>query len=111
MLAIRLDDSTEARLAALAKRTGRTKTYYVREAILRHLDNLESEFDGQRAVAEAASVYGSETLKDELGFDLRKMEKNEDESMKVVEHPYFASSDQDEPVEMVMRHLREGRYQ
>lgn len=41
MLAIRLPAEVENRLAALAKATGRTKTFYVREAILEHLDNLE----------------------------------------------------------------------
>ncbi|PYT47539.1 MAG: hypothetical protein DMG47_01460 [Acidobacteria bacterium] len=34
MLAIRLPQSIEKRLEELARRTGRTKTYYVREAIL-----------------------------------------------------------------------------
>ncbi|MFZ1986216.1 MAG: DUF6290 family protein [Desulfatitalea sp.] len=41
MLAIRLPADIESRLDALAKATGRTKTYYVREAILEHLDDLE----------------------------------------------------------------------
>jgi RHH-type rel operon transcriptional repressor/antitoxin RelB len=41
MLAIRLPESIEKRLARLAKKTGRTKTYYAREAILQYLDDLE----------------------------------------------------------------------
>jgi len=41
MLAIRLPANIEKRLDRLAKRTGRTKTYYAREAILRHLEDLE----------------------------------------------------------------------
>jgi len=41
MLAIRLPEEIEKRLDALAKRTGRTKTYYARQAILEHLDDLE----------------------------------------------------------------------
>ena len=41
MLAIRLTDEIEARLADLAERTGRTKTFYAREAIEMHLDDLE----------------------------------------------------------------------
>jgi len=41
MLAIRLPADIEERLNALAKATGRTKTFYVREAILEHLDDLE----------------------------------------------------------------------
>lgn len=41
MLAIRLPPDIEDRLNALAQRTGRTKTFYAREAILEHLDDLE----------------------------------------------------------------------
>lgn len=41
MLAIRLTQDIENRLEVLAQRTGRTKTFYAREAILEHLENLE----------------------------------------------------------------------
>jgi RHH-type transcriptional regulator, rel operon repressor / antitoxin RelB len=41
MLVIRLPENIEARLDRLAKRTGRTKTYYAREAILQYLDDME----------------------------------------------------------------------
>ena len=41
MLAIRLPKEIEKRLDALAKKTGRTKTFYARQAILAHLDDLE----------------------------------------------------------------------
>lgn len=41
MLAIRLPKDIEERLNALAEKTGRTKTYYAREAILEYLDTLE----------------------------------------------------------------------
>lgn len=41
MLAIRLPAEIEERLEALARQTGRTKSFYAREAILEHLDNLE----------------------------------------------------------------------
>lgn len=44
MLAIRLPQSIEKRLEKLARRTGRTKTFYVREAILEHLDDLEDVY-------------------------------------------------------------------
>lgn len=44
MLAIRLPDDIEARLAELAAKTGRTKTFYVREAILEHLDEMEDKY-------------------------------------------------------------------
>ena len=44
MLAIRLPEEIEHRLVELAAKTGRTKTYYVREAILEHLDELEEKY-------------------------------------------------------------------
>lgn len=40
-ISIRLPEDIESRLDALAKRTGRSKTYYMREAILEYLDDLE----------------------------------------------------------------------
>lgn len=39
--AVRLPTETYARLKALADKTGRTTTYYIREAIEEHLDDLE----------------------------------------------------------------------
>ncbi len=39
--AVRLEDSTYSRLQELAARTGRTATYYIREAIETHLEDLE----------------------------------------------------------------------
>ena len=50
MLAVRLPQSIEKRLEKLARRTGRTKTYYVREAILQHLEDLEDLYLGERAL-------------------------------------------------------------
>jgi RHH-type transcriptional regulator, rel operon repressor / antitoxin RelB len=41
MLAIRLPPEIETRLDALAKKTGRSKSYYVREALVEHLGDLE----------------------------------------------------------------------
>tara|TARA_E500000305_G_scaffold56975_1_gene45465 strand:+ start:19948 stop:20160 length:213 start_codon:yes stop_codon:yes gene_type:complete len=44
MLAIRLPEEIEARLTELAARTGRTKTFYAKEAILEHLDEMEDKY-------------------------------------------------------------------
>ncbi|MCB1035437.1 MAG: TraY domain-containing protein [Acidobacteria bacterium] len=41
MLSIRLDHDTERRLEALAVRTGRTKSYYARKAIVESLAEWE----------------------------------------------------------------------
>ena len=50
MLAIRLPQSIERRLERLARRTGRTKTFYAREAVLEHLDELEDLYLAERAL-------------------------------------------------------------
>jgi RHH-type rel operon transcriptional repressor/antitoxin RelB len=50
MLAIRLPESVEKRLERLARRTGRTKTFYAREAILRHLQDLEDIYQAERVL-------------------------------------------------------------
>jgi RHH-type rel operon transcriptional repressor/antitoxin RelB len=44
MLAIRLPEDVENRLASLAAKTGRTKTFYAKEAILEHLDDMEDKY-------------------------------------------------------------------
>jgi RHH-type rel operon transcriptional repressor/antitoxin RelB len=52
MLAIRLPEEIEKRLDALAKETGRTKTFYAREAILEHLDDLEDIYLAEQRLAD-----------------------------------------------------------
>ena len=51
MLAIRLPEDIENRLSDLATKTGRTKTFYAREAILEHLDDLEDLFLAEKRLA------------------------------------------------------------
>ncbi|HCU05532.1 MAG: anti-toxin [Gammaproteobacteria bacterium GWE2_42_36] len=41
MLSIRLPENIQKRLDLLAQKTGRTKTYYAKEAIIAHLEELE----------------------------------------------------------------------
>ena len=55
MLAIRLPEKIEKRLDRLAKRTGRTKTYYAREAILQHLNDLEDIYLAEKRLADIRS--------------------------------------------------------
>lgn len=52
MLALRLPKDIEDRLDALAKKTGRTKSFYAREAILEHLDDLEDQFYAEQRLAQ-----------------------------------------------------------
>ena len=50
MLTIRLPQCVEKRLERLARRTGRSKSYYVREAILQHIAALEDIYLAERAL-------------------------------------------------------------
>jgi len=72
VLAIRLPQNIEKRLERLAKRTGRSKTYYAREAILAHLDDLEDIYDAERQLAEIragrSKTIPLETLAKEYGL-------------------------------------------
>lgn len=42
---IRLPNDLNTRLNALAQRTGRSKTFYILEAIREHLDDLEDAYE------------------------------------------------------------------
>jgi RHH-type rel operon transcriptional repressor/antitoxin RelB len=55
MLAIRLPKDLEKRLDNMAKRTGRTKTYYARQAIVEQLDDLEDLYLAERRLEDAES--------------------------------------------------------
>ena len=52
MLAIRLSEDIEARLESLAKATGRTKTFYAREAILEYIEDLEDFYLAEKRLAD-----------------------------------------------------------
>jgi len=67
MLAIRLDPEIEKRLEILARKTGRTKTFYVREAILEHLEDLEDTYLATKRLHRPAQTYSAEEVKRALG--------------------------------------------
>ncbi len=50
MIGIRIPKSIGERLESLALKTGRTKTYYIREAIIEHLDDLEDVYLAEQVV-------------------------------------------------------------
>ena len=55
MLAIRLPEDIEKRLGNLAKLTGRTKTFYARQAIEQHLDDLEDIYLAEQRLTDIRS--------------------------------------------------------
>ena len=68
MLAIRLPKQIEQRLDGLARRTGRTKTFYAKEAILTYMDDLEDTYSALSRLEKPAKRWTLEQL--EQGFDL-----------------------------------------
>jgi len=73
MLAIRLPDDIETRLAALAHQTGRTKTFYAREAILTHLEDLEDYYLAERVAERIGKgeerLFSLDEVERELGLE------------------------------------------
>lgn len=73
MLALRLPEEIESRLDALAKATGRTKSYYAKEAILTHLEDLEDAYLAEEAYlrfkASGEKAIPLEDVMKEYGLD------------------------------------------
>jgi RHH-type rel operon transcriptional repressor/antitoxin RelB len=69
MLSIRLDDDTEQRLERLAATTGRSKSFYVREAILAHLEDMEDRYIAIQRLERPAKRVPLEDLERELDLE------------------------------------------
>lgn len=64
-VSIRLPDDVSTRLNDLAKRTGRSKTFYMIEAMREHLDDMEDLYLAeQRLVENRAGRSKSHSLED-----------------------------------------------
>jgi len=72
MLALRLPEDIESRLDKLAKATGRTKSFYARDAILEHLADLEDLNLAEKRLAKVrtgkSKTYTLNALEQELGL-------------------------------------------
>jgi len=71
-MGLRLPVEVIARLDNLAKETGRSKTYYAREAILEHLDDLEDHYLAEKRLEEIRAgrsmVYSLGEVEKEFGL-------------------------------------------
>ena len=70
MLSVRLPEDIERRLAEVARKTGRTKTYYVREAILMHLEEIEDIYLAEERLSNPARRWTHSDL--EAGVDMER---------------------------------------
>ena len=70
-LSIRLDDDLAARLERLARLTGRSKSFYVKQAIEHHIEDLEDLYLAQRIAKRVAEgrerLIPLEQIERELG--------------------------------------------
>ena len=70
MLAIRLPKEIELRLDNLAKATGRTKTFYAREAILAYLEDMEDLYLADKSMRALKSGKVKTILLDQVERNL-----------------------------------------
>ena len=67
MLSIRLDAQTEERIEKLANSTKRPKSFFVKEALMNYLDDLEDYYDaGKRKNSGDREIISLEELKEAL---------------------------------------------
>jgi RHH-type rel operon transcriptional repressor/antitoxin RelB len=69
MLSIRLDPDIERRLSELAKRTGRTKSYYARELIEGNIEDLEDRYLAEARLEKRRPPFTSRQVRKELGLE------------------------------------------
>jgi RHH-type rel operon transcriptional repressor/antitoxin RelB len=70
MLAVRIPNKMEARLEKLAALTGRPKSFYVREALQAHLDEIEDTYTALYRLEHPSKRWSLDDL--EKGLDLEK---------------------------------------
>ncbi len=73
MLALRLPEEIEKRLTRLASITNRTKSYYAREAIIRHLTDLEDIYLAETRLEDTKAgrnrTFTLDELEENIGLD------------------------------------------
>ena len=67
-LAIRLPEDINDRLDKLARQTGRTKTFYAREAILEHIEDLEDTYIATERLKKSERTWTMEEVEEQLGI-------------------------------------------
>ena len=69
MMTLRLSSDIEARLKTLALKTGRTKTFYVRQAIQEHLEDLEDTFLAQERLLTQERIWSHEEVVHDVNME------------------------------------------
>ncbi|MGC1870195.1 MAG: ribbon-helix-helix domain-containing protein [Acidobacteriaceae bacterium] len=69
MLGVRLEPDIEKRLERLAKKTGRTKSYYAKEAIRQYIEDREDSLLADEILSKNEPTFTLEEVRQELGLD------------------------------------------
>jgi RHH-type transcriptional regulator, rel operon repressor / antitoxin RelB len=83
MLALRLPPDIEKRLTDLAAKSGRTKSYYAREAIVSYLEDFELLAEAERRMRDNPVFIPLDDAIRSLGFDPKEFEDNDESKDKV----------------------------
>lgn len=71
-VSLRLDENILQRLAKLAAKTGRSKTFYMTEAISQHIEDLEDIYDAEQELIKIRSgksrTYTLSQVEEQLGL-------------------------------------------
>ena len=72
LINFRADEELDKRLERLSKLTGRSKTFYIREAVSTHIDDLEDIYLADQVMdrleADTESLHALEEVEKELGL-------------------------------------------
>jgi RHH-type transcriptional regulator, rel operon repressor / antitoxin RelB len=69
MLGVRLEPELEKRLERLAKKTGRTKSYYAKEAIRQYVEDREDYLLAIEVSKRNEKTFSLEDVRRKLGLD------------------------------------------
>jgi RHH-type rel operon transcriptional repressor/antitoxin RelB len=68
-LCVRIPEEIDKRLESLSSQTGRTKTYYVREAIINHLEEMEDIYIALKRLEKPGKTYSLDEVEQKLDLD------------------------------------------
>ncbi len=73
LIGIRIPKSVKDRLDVLAQKTGRTRTFYIRQALFEYLDDLEDKYMAQQVLGRvkegAEELYSLDDVERDLGLN------------------------------------------
>jgi RHH-type rel operon transcriptional repressor/antitoxin RelB len=70
MTAVRLDPQIEKRLTKLAASTGRSKSYYLRQALEEHLEDMEDAYIALHRLEKPTTTSSLEDIENALGLSV-----------------------------------------